>query len=142
MVEYTVACLPCIDGLLADKFLNGNVITFDKRNSAPLYSREFKNNPQVVLVVEIADAFKCYIIASCDAEGKKVILSGNKYHFLLQMKKKCLKDKMAQKNEKYKKLTFQIQLMDLPVLCSSNIQMAKFHLWLAPESHMLQDFNL
>lgn len=97
MVEYTVACLPCIDGLLADKFLNGNVITFDKRNSAPLYRREFKNNPQVVLVVEIADAFKCYIIASCDAEGKKLILSGNKYHFLLQMKKKCLKDKMAQK---------------------------------------------
>lgn len=87
MVGYTVACLPCIDGLLADKFLNGNVITFDKRNSAPLYSREFKNNPQVVLVVEIADAFKCYIIASCDAERKKVILSGNKYHFLLQMKK-------------------------------------------------------
>lgn len=142
MVEYTVACLPCIDGLLADKFLNGNVITFDKRNSAPLYSREFKNNPQVVLVVEIADAFKCYIIASCDAEGKKVILSGNKYHFLLQMKKKCLKDKMAQKNWEVQKLTFQIQLMDLPVLCSSNIQMAKFHLWLAPESHMLQDFNL
>lgn len=142
MVEYTVACLPCIDGLLEDKFLNGNVITFDKRNSAPLYSREFKNNPQVVLVVEIADAFKCYIIASCDAEGKKVILSGNKYHFLLQMKKKCLKDKMAQKNWEVQKLTFQIQLMDLPVLCSSNIQMAKFHLWLAPESHMLQDFNL
>lgn len=142
MVEYTVACLPCIDGLLADKFLNGNVITFDKRNSAPLYSREFKNNPQVVLVVEITDAFKCYIIASCDAEGKKVILSGNKYHFLLQMKKKCLKDKMAQKNWEVQKLTFQIQLMDLPVLCSSNIQMAKFHLWLAPESHMLQDFNL
>lgn len=142
MVEYTVACLPCIDGLLADKFLNGNVITFDKRNSAPLYSREFKNNPQVVLVVEIADAFKCYIIASCDAEGEKVILSGNKYHFLLQMKKKCLKDKMAQKNWEVQKLTFQIQLMDLPVLCSSNIQMAKFHLWLAPESHMLQDFNL
>uniref|UniRef100_A0A8W8P097 Single-stranded DNA-binding protein 3 n=1 Tax=Magallana gigas TaxID=29159 RepID=A0A8W8P097_MAGGI len=75
MVEYTVACLPCIDGLLADKFLNGNVITFDKRNSAPLYSREFKNNPQVVLVVEITDAFKCYIIASCDAEGKKAFMS-------------------------------------------------------------------
>lgn len=142
MLGYTVACLPCIDGLLADKFLNGNVITFDKRNSAPLYSREFKNNPQVVLVVEIADAFKCYIIASCDAEGKKVILSGNKYHFLLQMKKMPKGQNGTKKTEKYKKLTFQIQLMDLPVLCSSNIQMAKFHLLLAPESHMLQDFNL
>lgn len=102
MVEYTVACPPCIDGLLADKFLNGNVITFDKRNSAPLYSPEFKNNPQVVLVVEIADAFKCYIIASCDAEGKKVIFVREQVSFSAANKKKCLKDKMAQKTEKYK----------------------------------------
>lgn len=103
MVEYTVACPPCIDGLLADKFLNGNVITFDKRNSAPLYSPEFKNNPQVVLVVEIVDAFKCYIIANCDAEGEKGnFCQGTSIIYCCKWKKKCLKDKMAQKTEKYK----------------------------------------
>lgn len=88
MVEYTVACPPCIDGLLADKFLNGNVITFDKRNSAQLYSPEFKNNPQVVLVVEIVDAFKCYIIANCDAEGKKVIFVREQVSFTAANEKK------------------------------------------------------
>lgn len=44
MVEYIVVCLLCIDGFLEDKFLNGNVIIFDKRNFVLFYSWEFKNN--------------------------------------------------------------------------------------------------
>lgn len=83
MVEYIVVCLLCIDGFLVDKFLNGNVIIFDKRNFVLFYSWEFKNNFQVVFVVEIVDVFKCYVIVSCDVEGEKVILLGNKYYFLL-----------------------------------------------------------